>query len=118
MFTVFQIISLSGSLTKKNPNFLSQPSHWRIIHPSDSEFIKPKNGCLVLLGEDGEVIKEAQQIIYPTEMLEQVIEQVKKKAIPVFKEAHPSCQALFIFYQSSAHAALPPDADMFARLWV
>ena len=35
------------------------------------------------------------------------------KAIPVFKEAHPGCQALFIFDQSlqpSAHAALAPDA--------
>ena len=31
------------------------------------------------------------------------------KAIPVFKEAHPRCQALFIFNQSSAHAALAPD---------
>ena len=37
-------------------------------------------------------------------------EQVKTKAIPVFEEAHPSCQALFIFNPSSAHAALPPDA--------
>ena len=40
----------------------------------------------------------------------QLIEQVKTKAIPVFKEVHPGCQALFIFDQSTAHAALPPDA--------
>jgi hypothetical protein len=31
-------------------------------------------------------------------------------AIPTFEAAHPGCQALFIFDQSSAHAALPPDA--------
>ena len=40
----------------------------------------------------------------------QLIEQVKTLAIPVFEEAHPGCQALFIFDQSSAHAALPPNA--------
>ena len=34
------------------------------------------------------------------------------KAIPVFEEACPGCEALFIFDQSSqaAHAALAPDA--------
>ena len=32
------------------------------------------------------------------------------KAIPVFEEVHPGCQALFIFDQSSVHAALAPDA--------
>jgi len=31
------------------------------------------------------------------------------KAIPIFKEVHPGCQALFFIYQSSAHAALPPN---------
>ncbi|KDR79134.1 hypothetical protein GALMADRAFT_137026 [Galerina marginata CBS 339.88] len=40
----------------------------------------------------------------------QLIEQVKTKAILLFEEAHLGCQALFIFDQSSAHAALPPDA--------
>lgn len=85
----------------------------RIIHPL--EFIELENGRLVLLGEDGEVIKEARQIIYPGSNgdawwdCEQLIEQVKKKAIPVFEEVYPGCQALFIFDQSSAHAALPPD---------
>ena len=93
---------------------MPKKSRGRIIHPS--EFIEPENGRLVLLGEDGKVIKEARQIIYPGSNgdtwwdCEQLIEQVKKKAIPVFDEAHPGCQALFIFDQSSAHAALPPDA--------
>jgi hypothetical protein len=39
-----------------------------------------------------------------------LIDQVIKKAIPVFEEAHPGCKALYIFDQSSAHAALVPDA--------
>ena len=33
-----------------------------------------------------------------------------KFAIEIFEAAHPGCQALFIFDQSSAHALLPPDA--------
>ncbi|KAF8574186.1 hypothetical protein K439DRAFT_1649851 [Ramaria rubella] len=37
-------------------------------------------------------------------------ETVKTAAIPTFEAAHPGCQALFVFDQSSAHAALPPDA--------
>ena len=33
-----------------------------------------------------------------------------KSAIKIFEAAHPDCQALFIFDQSSAHASLPPNA--------
>ena len=33
-----------------------------------------------------------------------------KSTIEIFEAAHPNCQALFIFDQSSAHASLPPDA--------
>jgi len=33
-----------------------------------------------------------------------------RSAIEIFEAAHPNCQALFIFDQSSAHASLPPDA--------
>ncbi|KAF8230683.1 hypothetical protein L208DRAFT_111515 [Tricholoma matsutake] len=33
-----------------------------------------------------------------------------KYAIEIFESAHPDCEALFIFDQSSAHASLPPDA--------
>jgi len=93
---------------------MPKKSRGRLIHAS--EFIEPENGRLVVLDKDGEISKEAQQIIYPGSNgdawwdCEQLIEQVKKKAIPVFEEAHPGCQALFIFDQSSAHAALPPDA--------
>ena len=93
---------------------MPKKSRGHIIYPL--EFIKPENGCLVVLGNDGKVIKEAWQIIYLGSNgdtwwdCEQLIKQVKKKAIPVFKEAHLGCQALFIFDQSSAHATLPPDA--------
>ena len=31
-------------------------------------------------------------------------------AVPIFEAAHPGCQALFIFDQSSPHAALPEHA--------
>jgi len=82
----------------------------------DSEFIEEVNGRLVVKNADGVIIKEARQIIYPGSNgdpywdCEQLISQVKNKAIPVFEEAHPGCQALFVFDQSSAHAALPPDS--------
>ena len=90
------------------------PNRGRLIH--DSEYIEPENGRLVVKGPNGEVLKEARQIIYPGSNgdpwwdSKQLIDQVIKKAIPVFEEAHPGCQALFIFDQSSAHAALAPDA--------
>ncbi|KAJ3743635.1 hypothetical protein DFH05DRAFT_1460850 [Lentinula detonsa] len=42
-------------------------------------------------------------------MQAQLLEQVKG-SIKIFKEAHPDCQALFIFDQSSAHASLGPNA--------
>jgi len=77
---------------------MPKKSRGRIIHPS--EFIEPENGCLVILGKDGKVIKEAQQIIYPGSNgdawwdCEQLIEQVKNKAIPVFEEARRSTSRL------------------------
>ena len=85
-----------------------------MIHVSD--FIEPENGRLVARGPDGEIVKEARQIIYPGGSngdpwwdCKQLIEQMKTKAFPTFEAAHPGCQALFIFDQSSAHALLPPD---------
>jgi hypothetical protein len=66
-------------------------------------------------GPDGEVLKEVLQIIHlgsngdPWWDSKQLIDQVKNKAIPIFEEAHPGCQALFIYDQSSAHATLAPD---------
>jgi hypothetical protein len=71
---------------------------------------------LVVKGPNGEILEEARQIIYPGSNgdpwwdSKQLIDQVIKKAIPVFEGVHPTCQALFIFDQSFAHAALAPDA--------
>ena len=39
----------------------------------------------------------------------QLMDQMRS-AIETFKAAHPDCQALFIFDQSSAHTSLPTDA--------
>ncbi len=81
-----------------------------------SDFSEEVNGCLVVLNPDGTVHCKARQVIYPGSNGDpywdcvQLIEQVKTKAIPIFEEAHPGCQALFVFDQSRAHAALPPDA--------
>jgi hypothetical protein len=81
----------------------------RLIHVST--FIKEENGCLIIRNEEGDVVKDAQCIIYlgmgadawwdHTQLLMQV-----DKAIEIFDEAHPDCVALFVFNQSSAHASL------------
>ncbi|EAU92024.2 hypothetical protein CC1G_06011 [Coprinopsis cinerea okayama7 len=81
-----------------------------------SEFICSTTGRLVVEDENGNVIKEARKIIYPGSNgdpywdKKQLLEQVQNHAIPVFEESHPGKQALFIFDQSSAHAALADDA--------
>ena len=86
----------------------------RLIHISD--FIYEYNGRLVFRGQDGKISMEARQIIYPGANgdawwdCDQLIKQVKERVIPTFEAAHPGCQALLIFDQSSAHASLPPDA--------
>ena len=41
--------------------------------------------------------------------MEQLLKQMEN-AITIFGKAHPNCQALFIFDQSSAHQSLGPDA--------
>jgi hypothetical protein len=85
----------------------------RLIHVSD--FINEEDGRLVLLDKDGQIIRDARKIIYPGANgdpwwdTKQLMDQIKI-AIEIFEAAHPGCQALFIFDQSSAHASLPPDA--------
>ncbi|KIK80774.1 hypothetical protein PAXRUDRAFT_36084 [Paxillus rubicundulus Ve08.2h10] len=85
----------------------------RIIHVLG--FINSEDGRLALRNKDGDVIEEAREIIYPGANgdawwdTEQLLDQVKW-AIWIFEAAHPNCISLFIFYQSSAHALLPPDA--------
>ena len=69
----------------------------------------------MLLDEKGQIIQDAQKIIYPGANgdpwwdTKQLMDQIRS-TIEIFKTAHPNCQALFIFDQSSAHTSLPPDA--------
>lgn len=89
----------------------------RIIHVSD--FINQVDGRLVCRNSDGTITRDARKVIYPglngdawwdtNQLLVQM-----RDAISIFEEAHPDCQALFIFDQSSAHASLGPDA---LRAW-
>jgi hypothetical protein len=65
--------------------------------------------------EMGRIIRDARKIIYPGSNCDawwdnkQLLTQVKD-GIEIFEAAHPNCQVLFVFDQSSAHASLPPDA--------
>ncbi|KIJ24834.1 hypothetical protein M422DRAFT_274299 [Sphaerobolus stellatus SS14] len=85
---------------------LQRKGRGRLIHISD----------FILESTDGSVKCEACKIIYPGSGGDpywdknQLLAQVKNAAIPVFEEANPGKQALFIFDQSSAHAALPDNA--------
>ena len=92
---------------------LRKKGRGRLIHVSD--FINEENGRLILLDENGRIIRDARKIIHPGANgdpwwdTKQLMDQIKS-AIEIFEAAHPGCQALFIFDQSSAHASLPPDA--------
>ena len=69
----------------------------------------------MLLDENGQIIRDARKIIYPGSNgnpwwdNKQLMEQMTS-AIEIFEAAHPDCQALFVFDQSSAHGSLPDDA--------
>jgi hypothetical protein len=57
----------------------------------------------------------AHKVIYPGSNgswwdTDRLIAQVCNEAILTFEAAHPNCQVLFVFDQSSAHALLAPDA--------
>jgi len=84
-----------------------------LIHVSD--FINDEDGQLVLLDENGRIVHDAQKIINlgsqgdPWWDNKQLMDQMVS-AIEIFEAAHPDCQALFVFDQSSAHASFPPSA--------
>lgn len=84
-----------------------------------SYFIKEETGRLFEKNSAGEIIRDAQVIIYPGSGgdnwwdTEQFLKQIDL-AIDIHNKVHPDVQALFIFDQSSAHASLPPDA---LRAW-
>jgi hypothetical protein len=109
------LYSLAHSYISLLPSqqILQKKGKGRIIHVSG--FINAEDGRLALRNESGDIIEEAQEIIYPGVNAdawwdtEQLLKQVKR-AIHIFETAHPDCVALFIFDQSSAHASLPPDA--------
>jgi hypothetical protein len=92
---------------------LRKKGRGRLVHVSD--FINEEDGRLVLLDENDQIVRDARKIIYPGANgdpwwdTKQLMDQIKS-AIEIFESAHPDCQALFIFDQSSAHASLPPDA--------
>lgn len=92
---------------------LQKKGRGRLIHVSD--FINEEDGRLTLRDRGGVIIKEAREIIYPGSNGDawwdtaQLMKQMEK-TIPIFEEAHPGCQALFVFDQSSNHASLGNDA--------
>jgi hypothetical protein len=99
---------------REGEQVLRKKGRGRLIHVSD--FLEEVNGRLVSLTPDGKVLRDARKVIYPGSNgdpywdCDQLVKQIVDSAIPIFEEAHPGCQALFVFDQSSAHAALPPDA--------
>src|SRR5271170_5985750 len=92
---------------------LQKKSRGRLIHVSD--FINEEDGRLVERNSCGEIVREARTVIYPGANgdawwdTKQLLAQVQK-TIELFDHAHPDCQVLFIFDQSSAHASLGEDA--------
>src|SRR6266481_7224493 len=98
---------------REGEQLLQKESRGRLIHVSD--FINEEDGQLVLVDENGRIVHDARKIIYPGSQGDpwwdnkQVMDQMAA-VIEIFDAAHPDCQALFIFDQSSAHASLPPDA--------
>lgn len=103
----------SNHRLRKEEVVLQKKSRGRLIHVSD--FINAETGRLVIKGEDGSIKEDARTIIYPSSQgdkwwdMEQLLVQVKK-TIKIFEKAHPDATALFIFDNSSSHAALAPDA--------
>ena len=99
---------------QEGEQILQKKGHGRLIHISN--FIKEGNGQLICQNLDGSISQDACKVIFPGSNgdsywdCNQLIEQVQMSAIPIFEAAHPGCQALFIFDQSSTHAALPEDA--------
>ncbi|EDR02992.1 uncharacterized protein LACBIDRAFT_307799 [Laccaria bicolor S238N-H82] len=89
----FHAVEHTASILLQSTEIIAKKDRGHLIHVS--EYIEAENGCLVMNGPNGEVLKEAHQIIYPGSNgdpwweSKQLIDQVKNKAIPVFKEVHP-----------------------------
>lgn len=96
---------------------LRTKSDGRLIHISD--FILETHGRLEILQGNkhtGLASTDAAVVIYPGTKgdkwwdMQQLCDQVKKKAIPIFDHLHPDCQGVFVFDCSSAHEAYGPAA--------
>jgi hypothetical protein len=92
---------------------LQKKSRGRLIYVSD--FITEGTGRLVERDENGNIIDDAREIIYPGSKgdnwwdTDQLMKQIRR-AIAIHNKIHPGVTDLFIFDQSSAHASLAPDA--------
>ncbi|KAJ7231192.1 hypothetical protein C8J57DRAFT_1251284 [Mycena rebaudengoi] len=95
----------SRAWLKDGQTILQKKGRGRLIHVSD--FITEASGRLFICDPIGKILRDARKVIFPG--TKQLLEQVDN-AITIFEEAHPKCQALFVFDQSSAHASLGPDA--------
>ena len=91
-----------------------------------SEFLCECHGRLVLNEEQRQLYPdvpfEARMIIKPGKngdgywKNEDLVKQLREKAIPIFKILHPNCDALFAFDNSQNHHAMAPDALVANRL--
>ncbi|KAJ7236988.1 hypothetical protein C8J57DRAFT_1439244 [Mycena rebaudengoi] len=103
----------SRAWLKDGQTILQKKGRGRLIHVSD--FITEASGRLIICDPTGKILRDARKVIFPGSNgdpwwdTKQLLEQVDN-AITIFEEAHPKCQALFVFDQSSAHASLGPDA--------
>ena len=113
LVSLFYCIHLLFVRLKQGQSILQKKSWGCLIHVSD--FINEEDGHLVQHNEHGDIVRDAQKVIYLGASgdswwdTQQLLAQVDT-AINIFDATHPNCQALFIFDQSSAHTSLGPDA--------
>jgi len=99
-------------------NELRSKSLGRLIHISD--FILESTGRLVLSEELQQIHQldslDAATVIYPGAQgdpwwdMQQLCNQILKKAIPIFEAIHPGLQGVFVFHFPSAHELFGPNA--------
>ncbi|GES72956.1 hypothetical protein RCL_jg15606.t1 [Rhizophagus clarus] len=99
----------------KNEQPLRKKRQGRSIHVSD--FLTDTIGRLKLSSDvvDDGIPHEARVIINPGKNfdgwwnIDQLIDQIKTRAIPIFEKTHPGMVAVFAFDNSSSHAKLADD---------
>jgi hypothetical protein len=95
---------------------LRQKSRGRLIHVSDWVCADSPTGRLAIKDKkNGGFVSDARKIIHPGKQgdpywdSDQLNTQVAEM-IPIFEQIFPGCRGVFIFDQSSAHAAFAKDA--------